>query len=62
MAQSTTRYDFIENDKRILDQRVRKHQLSQVEYQKLLKGASDEKDSGEELVVYKDSDSSNDAA
>jgi len=61
MAQSTTRYDFIENDKRILDQRVRKHQLSQVEYQRLLKSAADEKDAGEELVVYKDSETTSEA-
>jgi len=59
---TTTRYDFIENDKRILDQRLRKHKLSQVEYQRLLKIAPDEKDASEELIVYKDSNSSDDAA
>ena len=62
MAMTTTRYDFIENDKRILDQKLRKHKLSQVEYQRLLKSASDEKDASDELVVYKNFDSSNDAA
>lgn len=51
-----TRYDFIESDKRIMDQKVRKHQLSQAEYQKLLKTAPDEKDLSEEVIVYKDSD------
>lgn len=52
----TTRYDFIESDKRIMDQKLRKHQLSQTEYQKLLKTAPDEKDLSEEVVVYKESD------
>ena len=54
---ATTRYDFIDSDKRIMDQRVRKHQLSQAEYQRLLKSSPDEKEASEELVVFKESES-----
>jgi len=50
----TTRFDFIDQDKRIIDQRVRKHKLSLTEHQKILKAASDDKDLADELVVCRD--------
>ena len=50
---SMTRFDFIETDKRIIEQKVRKHQLSSQEYQKKLKSLPDEKDQADELVVCK---------
>ena len=50
-------FDFIETDKRILDQRLRKHQLSPQEYQKYLKTLPDEKEGADELVVCKAADS-----
>ena len=49
----TTKFDFIETDRRILDQKLRRHQLTQPEYQKLLKTLADDKASSEELPVYK---------
>ena len=45
------KFEFIEWDKRILDQRLRKHEMSQQEFQKYLKGLPDEKEKGEELAV-----------
>lgn len=54
-------FDFIETDKRILDQRLRKHQLSQQEYQKYLKSLPDEKEGVDELLVYKTADSQEEA-
>ena len=49
-----TRFDFIENDKRIMDQRLRRHDISQAEFQKILKNAVDEKDAADDLVVFKE--------
>lgn len=45
------KFDFIEEDKRILEQKVRKHQLSKSEYQRLLKNLPEEKGSAEEIQV-----------
>lgn len=50
----TGKFDFIEEDKRIIEQRLKKHQMSQQEHQKLLKNLPDEKDRTEEIQVYKD--------
>lgn len=50
---STTKFDFIETDRRILDQRLRRHQITQTEYQRLLKQLSDDQGSSEELSVFK---------
>jgi hypothetical protein len=50
-----TRFDAVESDKRIIDQRLRKHAISPAEHQKILKGAPDDKDSAEDLVVAKES-------
>lgn len=50
------KFDFIEEDRRIIEQKLKKHQLSQQEYQKLLKGLDDDQSFGEELVVYKESE------
>lgn len=51
------KFDFIETDKRIIEQKVRKHQLSQTEYQKLLKTLQDEKDQGEVHSIYREGES-----
>lgn len=51
------KFDFIETDKRIIEQKVRKHQLSQTEYQKLLKTLQDEKDQGEAHPIYREGES-----
>ncbi len=48
------KFDFIEVDRRIVEQKLRKHQLSQQDYQKLLKGLDDDQAFGEELIVYKE--------
>ncbi len=53
----STRFDFIESDKRIIDQKLRKHSLPQAELQKMVKSLSDEKDKSDELVVYKEAES-----
>lgn len=50
------KFDFIEKDSRIIEQQLRHHQLSQQEYQKLLKSLPDDVSASEELVVYKASD------
>ncbi len=52
------KFDFIEKDSRIIEQQLRRHQLSQQEYQKLLKSLPDDVSASEELVVYKESDES----
>jgi hypothetical protein len=49
-----TRFDAVEADKRIIDQKLRKHLISPAEYQKLLKGAPDDKEAAEDLVVAKE--------
>lgn len=50
-----SKFDFIETDKRILDQKLKRHQLSQQENQKILKGLPDEKELAEEIRVYEES-------
>ncbi len=50
----TTRFDFIGQDKRIMDQKLRKHELSHSEYQKVLKGLPNEEGHGEELAVFEE--------
>jgi hypothetical protein len=52
--ESTTRFDFIEADKRIVDQKLRRHEISPQEHQRLLKNAPDDKDASDDLVVYKE--------
>ncbi len=51
-----TRYDFIEADKRILEQKLRKHQISQSEISKMTKVLPDDKDHFEEIAVYEESE------
>jgi hypothetical protein len=53
--EQTTRFDFIEADKRIIDQKLRKHAISPAEHQKILKSAPDDGDAAEDLVVVKES-------
>ncbi len=45
-----TKFDAIETDKRILDQRLRRHEISQQEFTKLLRSAPDEKENYVELA------------
>ena len=52
------KFDFIESDKRIIEQKLRRHQLPQQEHQKFLKGLPDEADQGEELQVYRETEPS----
>lgn len=49
------KFDFIETDKRILEQKLRRHQISQSEYQKILKSVADEKDVADELKIHSES-------
>lgn len=51
------KFDFIEADKRILDQKLRRHQISQQEYLKTLKNAPDEKGYGVEMDLLREKDS-----
>lgn len=51
-----TRFDFIEEDKRILEQRIRRHQISQPEYQKIIKNLPNDEDQVDEVPVYRDGD------
>ncbi len=43
-------FDLIETDKRILEQKLRRHQLSHQEYNKLLKGLPDDKERLDEVA------------
>lgn len=45
------KFDFIETDSRIMEQKLRRHQLSQQEHAKLLKSLPDDKDHSEEIAV-----------
>jgi len=49
------KFDFIEEDRRIMEQKLRQHKISPQELQKFLKGLADEKQHGEELIINKDS-------
>ncbi len=48
----STKYDFILTDRRILEQKLRKHELAQKEYDKVLKGLDDEQSHGDEMKVF----------
>ena len=50
----TTRFDFIEEDKRIMEQKLRKHELPNPDYQKVLKTLPNDEAHGEELVVFEE--------
>ncbi len=50
------KFDFIEWDKRILEQKLRRHQMSQQEYHKYLKTLEDNKGEAEELPVFRETD------
>ena len=45
------KFDFIDQDKRIMEQKLRRHELSRNEYQKVLKTLPDEQDQAEEVVI-----------
>lgn len=47
-------FDFIETDKRILEQKVRRHQLSQQDLTKLLKNLPDDKEMAMEIAVVEE--------
>ncbi|QQR80527.1 MAG: hypothetical protein IPJ69_14765 [Deltaproteobacteria bacterium] len=46
-----TKFDFIQQDKRIMEQQLRRHHLSKVDYQKHLKSLTDDSEFGETLYV-----------
>ncbi len=50
------KYDFVNEDKRILERNLRRHRISQQDYQKLLKALPDETGRFEEVAVYSGSD------
>ena len=50
------KYEFINEDKRILDRNLRRHQISKQDFLKLLKSLPDERERAEELVVYSGSE------
>lgn len=50
------KFEFIQTDKRILEQRLRRHQLTQQEYQRLLKALPDDEDRSQEMTVTKKED------
>lgn len=52
----TGKFDFAETDRRILEQKIRKHQLSPLEYQKMLKNLPDERERVEEQPVSQEID------
>lgn len=56
--EAVTRFDFVEADKRIIDQRFRKHEISPQEYLKILKMASDDKEAADELIVCRETEHS----
>ena len=47
----STKFDFILQDQRIMEQRLRRHQLSKPEYQRHLKSLADDAAFGETLYV-----------
>ena len=51
------KFDAIETDKRIMEQKLKKHQLSPQEYQKFTKALPDESENSEEMVVFKEDNS-----
>lgn len=55
---TTGKFDFIESDKRILEQKLRRHELSKTEYQKILKNTDDTKAQLDELKVHPEAFSS----
>lgn len=48
------KFEFVNQDRRVMEKNLRRHRLSRSEYQKFLKSLEDESARGEELVVYKE--------
>ncbi|MBI2083052.1 MAG: hypothetical protein HYT76_05735 [Deltaproteobacteria bacterium] len=46
-----SKFEFIDLDKRVLERRLQRHELSQADYQKILKGLSNEEEYAEELQM-----------
>ncbi|MBI4374442.1 MAG: hypothetical protein HY542_06160 [Deltaproteobacteria bacterium] len=46
------KFEFVELDKRVLQRRLERHELTQGDHQKVLKALPDEASHGEELKVY----------
>lgn len=55
MTESKDKYDFITLDKRVIESHLRRHHLSQKEYDKYLKGLKDEAEASEEAPVFQES-------
>lgn len=49
-----TKFDFIDTDKRILDQKLRRHEVTHQEFQRILKSTPDDKDAADDLIVCKE--------
>ncbi len=49
-----TRFDFIQQDRRVIERDLRRHLMTAAEIQKILKSLPDEKDQADELVVYRE--------
>lgn len=47
-----SKFEFVEQDKRVLQRRLERHELTHSDYQKILKSLSDETSLGKELKVY----------
>ena len=52
----TTKFDFIEEDRRIMEQKVRRHQLSQQEFQKIVKNLPNDEEHGEPMGVLENTE------
>ncbi|MBI2982571.1 MAG: hypothetical protein HYY44_09850 [Deltaproteobacteria bacterium] len=46
------KFEFAEIDKRVLQRRLERHELTHTDHQKILKSLPDETSRGEELKVY----------
>ncbi len=52
------KYDFIQFDARVLERNLKRHKITQTEYQKFLKTISDDREQGEELKVFNEKEES----
>ena len=57
------KYEFINEDKRVITRNLRRHQANRAELQKLYKSLPDDQEKGEAQIVYQEKEpDSNDAA
>lgn len=50
------KYNFVNQDKRVQERNLKRHRLTETEYQKYLKSLPDEREWGEEQVVFKETE------